>query len=113
MCSYITCFVQISASEAFAKKSLRFFRDGFCDYFRHAYKLHTSQRQPSTRTGEFTMAAAGRASGPTRAGPGIRLLEIFMSHEQKMYFQKLRFDSSAILSLERHLVLHNGKLDSP
>jgi len=43
----------------------------FRDYFRHAYKLYTSQRQPSTRTGEFTMAAAGRASGPTRAAPGI------------------------------------------
>jgi len=65
--------VQISASEAFAKRNLvTLFRDGFCDYFRHAYKLHTSQRQASTRTGEFTMATAGRASGPTRAVPGIK-----------------------------------------
>jgi len=50
--------IQISASEAFAKKFVTLFRDGFRDYFRHAYKLHTSLRQPSTRTGEFTMAAA-------------------------------------------------------
>jgi len=54
-----------------AKNVVTLFRDGFRDYFRHAYKLHTSQRQPSTRTGEFTMSAAGRASGPTLAAPGI------------------------------------------
>jgi len=48
----------------------------FRDYFRHAYKLHTRQRQPSTRTGEFTMAAAGRAFGPTRAAPGIMEAQI-------------------------------------
>jgi len=42
----------------------------FRDYFRHAYKLHTSQREPSTRTGEFTMAATGRTSGPA---PRIKL----------------------------------------
>jgi len=52
--------VQILASEAFAKKFAMLFRD----YFRHAYKLHTSQRQPSTRTCEFAVAAAGRASAP-------------------------------------------------
>jgi len=53
------------------KNFVTLFRDGFRDYFRHAYKLHTSQRQPSTRTVEFTMAAAGWASGLTRAAPGI------------------------------------------
>jgi len=46
------------------KNFVTLFRDGFHDYFRHAYKLHTSQRQPSMRTGEFTMVAAGRASSP-------------------------------------------------
>jgi len=43
-------------------------------HFRHAYKLHTSQRQPSTRTGEFTMAATGRARRP---GPGCARNYIF------------------------------------
>jgi len=52
----------------------------FRDYFRHAYKLHTSQRQPSTRTGEFTMAAAGQASGATRAAPGIIAQSRFIYH---------------------------------
>jgi len=43
--------VQISTLEAFAKKNfVTLFRDGFRDYFRHAYKLHTSLRQLSTRT---------------------------------------------------------------
>jgi len=47
--------VQIFSFRGFRKKN---FVTLFRDYFRHAYKLHTSQRQPSTRTGEFTMAAA-------------------------------------------------------
>jgi len=77
--------VQISSSEAFAKKNfVTLFRDGFRDYFRHAYKLHTSQRQPSTRTGEFTMAAAGRASGPTRAAPGIIQQPVVISNASKV-----------------------------
>jgi len=59
------------------------FRDRFRDYFRHAYKLHTSQRQPSTRTGEFTMAAAGRASGLTRAAPGIILAVSYHNPKSK------------------------------
>jgi len=63
--------LQISASEAFAKNFVTLFRDYFC----HAYKLHTSQQQPSTRTGEFTMAAASRASGSSRAVPGTRVAD--------------------------------------
>jgi len=47
--------VQIAATEAFAKNFVTLFRDGFRDYFRHAYKLHNSQQQPSTRKGEFTI----------------------------------------------------------
>jgi len=39
--------VQISASVAFAKKILLCF---FVTYFHRSYKLHTSQRQPSTCT---------------------------------------------------------------
>jgi len=67
---------QIPTTNAYPNFSFRGLRKKnfitlFCDYFRHAYKLYTSQRQPSTRTDEFTMAAAGRAYGPTRAAPGI------------------------------------------
>jgi len=46
----------------------------FRDYFHHAYNLYTSLRQPSTRTGEFTMATAGQPSGPTQAAPEIKSL---------------------------------------
>jgi len=51
------------------------FRYAFRDYFRHAYKLYTSLRQPSTRTGEFLWPQP--ASGPTRASPGIKMYTFF------------------------------------
>jgi len=53
---------RVQISEAFAKNVVTLFCDEFRDCFRHAYKLHTSQRQPSTRTGEFTIAAADNSS---------------------------------------------------
>jgi len=71
------CVSKFQLQRPSQKNFVTLFCNGFRDYFRHAYKLHTSQRQPSTRTGEFTMVAAGRASGPTRAVPGIILVLMF------------------------------------
>jgi len=75
--------MQISASEAFAKKISRFFivfvttSVTFLNYTLDSSGKHIQNIQINggntvrAHTGDFTMAAAGRAFGPTRAAPGI------------------------------------------
>jgi len=68
--------VQISASEAFANSHNVEFCGNFVTlsmmYFRHSYKLHTSQEQPSTRThGRVYYGCSRPGLQPTRAAPSI------------------------------------------
>jgi len=82
--------LQISASEAFAKRKIsrffrsfrEYFRHAERNYFRHCQKLRTSQQRQRpiqyAHARDLTMAAAGRAHGPTQAAPGIIVFVCFL-----------------------------------
>jgi len=85
------------------KNSLHF----FVTYFRHSYKLRTSQRQPSTRTHGrvYCGRSRSRASGPTRAAPGINeiLSRYFLPNVLPVY------NEMALKCSYFALITHNDK----
>jgi len=82
------------------KKNFTLFRS-FREYFRHAenyfhhcQKLHTSQQRQRpfqcAHARDLTMAAGGRAFGPTRAAPGMNNKQIFqLTQLDDVYFDVL------------------------